>query len=247
MTDPITAFIDFMRSVDCGPDASVQIAADDVMHRYRLEGDKPKTENGSYILRVDPDGFAVGGCMNFRQQVWHKWHTKSPRKVTDEEREAWKKRQAEAREKQDRERQEAADAAHVKAKRIWAEAERTGSNAYLERKSFTAEQIGCRMSRGSVVVPMWSGKKLVGLQFIDDEGDKLFLKGCAKEGAYHAIPGEGDLIVIGEGLATMAAVKASLGCSVIVAFDAGNLRPVAQAMKLAYPDKRVVFAADGDQ
>jgi len=244
--DPISAFIDFMRSVDCGPDATVNIDADDKMHRFRLDGDKPKTENGSYILRVDPDGFAVGGCMNFRQQVWHKWHIKTPRKVSDEEREAWKQRQKEARDKQDRERLEAAEAAHVKAKRIWAEAERAGSNAYLERKGFTAEQIGCRMSRGSVVVPMWSAKKLVGLQFIDDDGDKLFLKGCAKEGAYHAMPGEGDMIVIGEGLATMAAVRAALGCSVIVAFDAGNLKPVAQAMKLAYPDKRVVFAADAD-
>ena len=48
-------------------------------------------------------------------------------------------------------------------------------------------------------------------------------------------------------MATMAAVKAALRCSVIVAFDAGNLKPVAQAMKLAYPDKRVVFAAEADQ
>lgn len=244
--DTITAFIDFMRSVDCGPSSEVQIEADDKRHYYRLDGDKPKTEKASYCIKVEPNGFAVGWCRNFRDGIVHKWNAKSPRKATEAERAEWKRRTEETKAAQARELAAAHEEAHEKAKAIWAAADRAGSNAYLDRKGFTVEQIGCRMSRGKVVVPMWAGKKLVGLQFIDDEG-KLFLKGCAKDGAYHAIPGEGDLIVVGEGLATMAAVKAALGCSVIVAFDAGNLKPVAQAMKLAYPDKRVVFAADADQ
>lgn len=248
-TDPITAFIDHMRSVDCGPSSEVQIEADDKRRRYRLEADSSmgKTAlNGSYVLMVEPDGFAWGGFQNFREGIWHKWHTKASRKISEGQRDEWKRRTAEARATQERELAEQHEAAHQKAKLIWGEAAREGSNAYLDRKGFTVQQIGCRMSRGKVVVPMWAGKRLVGLQFIDDEG-KLFLKGCAKEGAYHAIPGDGDLIVVGEGLATMAAVNAALGCSVVVAFDAGNLKPVAQAMKLAYPDKRVVFAADADQ
>jgi len=247
MSDPIAAFIEFMHEADCPPALSVTINADDKMHRYMLSGDKPKTENGSYILRVDADGFAVGGCMNFRDQVWHKWHTKSPRKITDEERAAWKKRTDDARIQQEKERLEAQAAAAVKAQQIWSEAERKGSNAYLDRKGFTAEQLGCRVSRGAIVVPMWSDGKLVSLQFIDAEGDKLFLKSGVKEGAYHAIKGDGDLLVIGEGLATMASIHASLGCSVIVAFDAGNLKPVAHVMRKKYPDKRIVFAADADQ
>jgi len=247
MSDPISAFIDFMHEADCPPASSVTINADDKMHRYMLSGDKPKTENGSYILRVDADGFAVGGCMNFRDQVWHKWHTKSPRKVTDEERAAWKKRQEDARIKHDADRAEAAQAAALKAQQIWSEAARKGSNAYLDRKGFTAEQLGCRVSRGQIVVPMWADGKIVGLQFIGDDGDKLFLKSSAKEGAYHAVKGDGDLLVIGEGLATMGAIHAALGCSVIVAFDAGNLKPVAQVMRKKYPEKRIIFAADGDQ
>jgi len=247
MSDPISAFIDFMHEADCPPASSVTINADDKMHRYMLSGDKPKTENGSYILRVDADGFAVGGCMNFRDQVWHKWHTKSPRKVTDEERAAWKKRQEDARIKQDADRADAAQAAALKAQQIWSEAARKGSNAYLDRKGFTAEQLGCRVSRGQIVVPMWADGKIVGLQFIGDDGDKLFLKSSAKEGAYHAVKGDGDLLVIGEGLATMGAIHAALGCSVIVAFDAGNLKPVAQVMRKKYPEKRIIFAADGDQ
>jgi len=247
LTDPLTAFIDHMHASDCAPDSSAAIIADDKMHRFRLAGDKPKTQNGSYILRVDPDGFGVGGCMNFRDQVWHKWHTKSSRKATDEERAAWRKRTDDAKAAQERERKQESDAAAIKAADIWGKADRAGTNAYLERKGFTAESLGCRMSRGSAVVPMWSGGKIVGLQFIDGEGDKLFLKSSAKDGSYHAIKGTGDLLVIGEGLATMGAISKALGCSVVVAFDAGNLKPVAKAMRLKYPDKRIVIAADGDQ
>ena len=247
MSDPISAFIDHMRDVECAPDASVQITADDKMHSFRLNGDKPKFEKGSYILRVDPDGFAVGGCMNFRDGIWHKWHTKAARKTTDAERAEWKARADAARKAQDKARSDEAAAAAIKASEIWKAATPTGSNAYLTRKGFTAEALGCRMSRGSVVVPMWSDGKITGLQFIDDDGGKLFLKSSAKEGAYHAIKGEGDLLVIGEGLATMGAIHASIGCSVIVAFDAGNIKPVAQVMRKKYPEKRIVIAADGDQ
>jgi len=247
MTDPISAFIDHMRSVGCAPDASVAIVANDKSTRYRLEGDRPNTTNGLYVLNVDHDGFAYGRCINFRDGVSHSWHSKSTRKASDEDRAAWKKRRDDAKVAQERERAAEAAAAAEKARRIWAEADREGSNAYLDRKGLTLAHIGCRMSRGSVVVPMWSSKKLVGLQFIDGDGDKLFLKGTAKEGAYHAIPGTGDMIVIGEGLATMAAVQRALGCSAVIAFDAGNLKPVAQAMDKAYPEKRIVIAADADQ
>jgi putative DNA primase/helicase len=247
MTDPISAFIDHMRDVECAPDAAVQITADDTMHYFRLDGDKPEVEKASYILRIDADGFAVGGCMNYRDGIWHKWHIKAARKTTDAERAEWKARTDAARKKQDKARADEAAAAAIKASEIWKAATPTGTNAYLARKGFTAEALGCRMSRGSVVVPMWSDGKITGLQFIDDDGGKLFLKSSAKEGAYHAIKGDGDLLVIGEGLATMGAIHATIGCSVIVAFDAGNLKPVAQVMRKKYPDKRIVIAADGDQ
>lgn len=246
MIDPIADFIDHMRSHDCGPDASVQIVADDKRHRYRLDGDKPKTENGSYCLKVEPDGFAVGWCMSFRDQVVHKWHTKSSRKATAEERAEWKRKRDTAAARQEKERQDAADEAAAKSAEIWKSAERSGTNDYLTKKGFTAEEIGCRMSRGSVVVPMWRDGRIVGVQFIDGDGGKRFVSGCEKTGAYHAIKGEGDLIVICEGLATGGAIHRALGCTVVVAFDAGNLGPVARVISGKYPDTRFAIAADHD-
>lgn len=185
--------------------------------------------------------------MSFRDQVWHKWHIRSPRNVTDEQRDEWRKKREAAQAKQEQERAQQAAEAADKSARVWAEAARDGESEYLTRKGFKASEIGVRISRGDVVVPMWRDGKIVGAQFIMPDGSKRFVAGCEKTGAYHAIPGDGDLLMIGEGLATMAAVKAALGCSVVIAFDAGNLKPVAEAMRLKYPDKRIAFAADGDQ
>ena len=54
-------------------------------------------------------------------------------------------------------------------------------------------------------------------------------------------------IVIGEGYATAASLKQSLGFATVSAFDSGNLAAVAQALHLKFPDKPVVIAGDDDR
>lgn len=246
--DQISTFIDAMRASDCGPASDVEIIADDTFRRYRIDGDKPRTQNGSYVLRVDGDGFAVGGFQSFRDQVWHAWHSRAPRKTTPEDREARKARLAEARERQDAARAaEAAEAAR-KASIVWREAAKSGSSDYLARKGIAdVSEVHCRLSRGDVVVPMWRDGKIVGAQFIRPDGSKRFVAGTAKTGAYHAIPGAGtDRIVVAEGLATGWAVWKSTGDTVAIAFDAGNLRAVVDALRSKYPDAVMIVAADHD-
>lgn len=247
MSDAISKFIDFMASVGCAPETSSDISADDKMTRFRLAGDKPKVLNGSYVLRVDADGFACGGCKSFRDGVWHSWHVRSGRGATEEEKQAWAEKREKAKEQQDALRAAAAASAAEKASAVWKAADRTGSNDYLTRKGLDLTAIGCRMSRGDVVVPMWSGGITVGVQFIMPDGDKRFISGCAKEGSYHAIKGSDGPLIIGEGLATVAVVQRATGLDAIVAFDAGNLRPVAEAMREKFPDREIIFAADNDQ
>ena len=52
--------------------------------------------------------------------------------------------------------------------------------------------------------------------------------------------------IIAEGYATAADLHEATGLRVIVAFDAGNLEPVAAAMRRKWPDKPLVIAADDD-
>jgi len=247
MTDALAAFLDHMRQHDCGPADGVQINPDDQWHRFRLEGDRPRVENGSYKLRIEPDGFAFGVVQNFRDQVHHGWHSKSTRKASPEDRAAWKQKAADAKRDADEEHAANADAAAARAKDQWRAASTTEDADYLTRKKLDLTLIGCRVHDGSVLVPMWSGAKMVGLQTIAPDGSKLFTKGLAKIGAYHVIKGDDAMVVIGEGLATCGAIHAAIGCMVIVAFDAGNLKPVAIATRKAKPQSRIVIASDGDQ
>ncbi|MDZ7904617.1 MAG: hypothetical protein U5N55_01625 [Cypionkella sp.] len=246
MTDQVAAFVEHMRAAGCAPAQGVAINADDKWHRYCIDGDKPKTLNGSYKLKIEPDGFAVGVCKSFREGVAHGWHIKSARKASTEEKAEWKRKAAAARAKADEEAAKLGADAASRAKAMWAKL-RPAQTPYLDQKQLKAATIGTRERAGLCVVPMWSNGQMVGLQFIAPDGSKRFMRNSAKEGAYHVIKGDEAIIVIAEGLATGAAIHDALGCMVVVAFDAGNLKPVAKAIRQRKPDAKIVIGADADQ
>lgn len=249
MSDQLSDFIDHMRSAGVGPHDPAEIIPDDVKRRYRLEGDKAKTKNGSYALRIEPDGFAFGWALSFREGHTHKWHTKSTKKLTDDERAAFKAKAAAAKKARDAKSAEESASAAKKAERIWNERCQTeGTTEYLTRKQVPLN--GARVMGDMVVVPLKAGGKLVGLQFIKPDGSKVFNKNVAKEGSYFSIAKKGDdlgQIIICEGFATGGSLRAATGCPVIVAFDAGNLKPVAAIIRKKYPDAAITIAADNDQ
>ncbi len=248
MSDPIEAFLDHMRSVGCDPfDASV-IVADDKRHRFRLADDRAKTINGAYQLRVEGDGFAFGWCKNWREGITHSWHVKTARKASAEEKAAWKEKAVLAR--QERDRAEAATwaASAARAKRLWARCDKTGTAGYLTRKG--CSYYTARFTRGLLVVPVYGADGIMSLQFIAEDGAKRFLKDSQLTGGYFPIASKGEAIerlLICEGFATGAALRDALGWPVVCAFNAGNLVPVAKAMRAKYPDARIVIAADNDQ
>ncbi len=126
---------------------------------------------------------------------------------------------------------------------------------YLARKGVEPE--ACRFfSDGTVLVPMvhydaTDGGKLAGLQKIAPDGTKRFNKGMAKEGAACRLgppPSDGDIILITEGYATGLSIREAVVRSlpVFVAFDAGNLKAVAQRLRARYPLSPFIFCADDD-
>jgi antirestriction protein ArdC/phage/plasmid primase-like uncharacterized protein len=106
------------------------------------------------------------------------------------------------------------------------------------------------------------------VQSISPEGEKKFEYGSRKKGAIHLI-GEsifkkiaydqayqspslfGDLkeqpeILLAEGYSTGASLFRATGLPVVVAFDAGNLRPVAEALRRKFPKADLTICADND-
>lgn len=92
------------------------------------------------------------------------------------------------------------------------------------------------------------GGSIASLQTIDDAGEKRFLHGGKKASGSFTL---GDLteattILICEGYATGASLHEASGIPVVVAFDAGNLKPVAQALRAAHPGSTLCLCADDD-
>ncbi len=131
--------------------------------------------------------------------------------------------------------------------KIWDALPDAGASDYLACKQVKAW--GLRFSRGSVVVPVRNAERaLVGLQFIQGNGDKKFLTGTQKRGSWHLL---GDItprapIAIVEGYVTGASIRQAMGWTVAVAFDAGNVLAVAKALHAQHPDAIFMICADDD-
>lgn len=248
MTDTTAAFIDEMRKFGCAPADPSEILDDDKRRRYQLDGDKRGVKNASYQLKTEPDGFAVGWFQSFKEGETHKWHSKANRKATDAERKEWQERLKAAKAEREKAEKEAQDKAANEAQAVWKQASAEGSNAYLEKKGHKLH--GARMHDGKVVIPIYGAGGIVGMQTIDGTGFKKFNEGLAMKGGYFPIADKNDdksTMLICEGWATGAALRDATGMPVVVAFNAGNLKPVAQMLAKKYPETRFVIAADNDQ
>ncbi|EBL3413407.1 DUF927 domain-containing protein [Salmonella enterica] len=103
---------------------------------------------------------------------------------------------------------------------------------------------------GSILLALVDASgEVAAAQTITPQGEKKVLYGSAKRGAWHLVnqPQEVTEIIIAEGLATtLTAHLIRPGALAVVALDAGNLPPVAEAMRQLYPGAAIIIAGDND-
>lgn len=139
------------------------------------------------------------------------------------------------------------DAAATRAAEMWARATMVTGHPYAQRKLIEPE--GARMLGDELLIPLRHGPGApVGLQRIKPDGTKLFLKGTPSGGAYTVLgkPNKQGTIVIAEGWATACSIRQATEHCVVVAFNSGNLLPVARKIRAALPEARMIIAADDD-
>ncbi|MCP5450965.1 MAG: toprim domain-containing protein [Gammaproteobacteria bacterium] len=260
MIDHVDSFRSAMAAV--GLDYAGEIIADGTLHRFKNNGDK--TTNSWYVLHGD--GLPAGTFGDYKRGIKETWCAKSAENLTEEERAErdrhWKQQQ----EIREAERRRQHDAASIEAQKILDAAQpATDDHPYLKRKqvrAYPGVMVGAwsqRRANDPLLIPLRTAAgKLASVQAIFSEKrgdrDKDFLKGGAKTGAFFVLgdPATADVIYIAEGYATAASVldaadgEESCWCA-IMACDAGNLRPVAEAVHALYPGKRIVIAADNDR
>jgi putative DNA primase/helicase len=212
--------------------------------RYRVQGDKPGSTNGWAVLHAGAAPAGVFG--SWRTGVSQSWRGEAPAGETPKARAARERALQAARRQRDEELQRVQASARERAAKLWSRA-RPASNAhtYLQRKKVHA--YGLRLLRDSLVIPARDVRGVLhSLQFIDADGNKRFLTGGRLRGCYYAIGKPDGLLLLAEGYATAATLHQATGAAVACAFNAGNLLPVALAMRRKFPAMRVVVCADND-
>ena len=145
-------------------------------------------------------------------------------------------------------------AAAKRAAAIWdACVTESGSHTYLQAKKIGphgAKRGLCDdAEHAPLVVPMRDIEGMLwSLQFIATNGEKRFMAGGRVTGCYFALsePMDAERFIICEGFATGASLAECFSGAVIVAFNAGNLKPVADALRIVFPTMPMVIAADWD-
>jgi putative DNA primase/helicase len=220
----------------------------------RVEGGKRSKKQGWYVLyevRLTNDETIIAGAFGNYKTDFKAKIERDAKHWSDADRAEYKIRMQAARQAQADADVEMRRQCAERARQTWTNLRDSGASPYLQRKKVMA--FGVRFARGTVVVPVCVATgALVGLQFIGPDGDKKFLTGTPKKGAFHMLgiyaPAESGShqILIAEGYATAATVHMATGLPTVMAFDAGNLKPVALALRALYPDARFAFCADDD-
>lgn len=150
---------------------------------------------------------------------------------------------------------------------IWSELKPAGEHPYLAKKGVKSHglRVGAwnvvnkdtgevrRVTDQALLVPIKDRTGRVhSMQAIMPNGSKLYLAGGAKAGNFYAIGKPQELNgrkvwVLAEGFATAASIHEATGHAALVCFDAGNLLPVAAAIRERQPEAIILLAADDDR
>jgi putative DNA primase/helicase len=219
---------------------------DGKLHRFSTDG-KPSHKNGWYFLHNDatPWGQAGSWDVNGGEPVCH-WSEKSDTTLTQAERDTQQAQQRTMKAQRDANKVAEQKSAATDAAQRLAAAPPCTQHSYLKAKGVQGHGVKVD-GDGFLIVPMIdTAGQLRSLQTIAPDGDKRFLFGGQIKGCYHAIGKPADRLIVCEGYATGASIHESTGHAVAVAFNAGNLEPVALALRTKYPALKIIIAADDD-
>jgi len=242
--NPVDEFIGAIREAGIAITEPERIGADGNITRFHVDGDRHGSRHGWAVLFQDAHG-AGGSFGHWRSGMSGTWHM-GRGKLTRAEQERLHQTIEQTKRLRQADRRRREQDAQKRAAELWAQATAPDArHPYLLRKH--VQPHGIRQLDDKLVIPARDAAgKLWTLEFIYPDGDKRFLSGGRKRGCYFGIGKLGDELLVCEGFATGASLYESTGHAVAVAFDCGNLEPVARALRDTHPQTRITIAADND-
>lgn len=240
----------------CEPRHISDLVADDKRRYIGCALDKQSAKKTiAYQLRVD-DEFGVGWFRSFKHGMSAgqtvRFTNKSPRKLTPEQKDEWKKKVAAAKksaEERNSARRNSQERAAKRLQRAINNLPKAVEHAYLTAKNVQAH--GLRLRRGELIMPIYQTDGLPwSFQRISNDGGKWFLRGGVVDGGYFPLADKNtdkSLLLITEGFATAATTRENTNAAIICAMNAGNLKKVAIAMRKKYPESKIILIADNDR
>ncbi|NWB48791.1 toprim domain-containing protein [Pseudomonas gingeri] len=241
MTDATILFRDALQSV-YGPLDWLPVPDGDI-HRFHVSGDKQGSQNGWYVLYLD--NISAGAFGSWKAGGASTWSSREP--ADHREAEQVRQRIEQARQQREAEQRQRQLETATLAQRWWRDARRADpDHAYLIAKGVRPH--GLRQRGDDLLVPLYAGGVLTNLQRIALDGGKRFLFGGRIKGAYSPLGRitPGKPLCICEGFATGATLYES-GYTVACAMNAGNLKPVALALRAEYHTTEIIIAGDDDR
>lgn len=222
---------------------------------HRFPGmDKKRGDDAGWCKLFDDGRGGVFG--DFSTGLDEHWQAETERTYSPEERQAFRQRCEAERKALDAEQLQQHEATAAKAAEILAAA--GGDPAQHPYTLKKAVSFGHRVKRGAwlqrgwndvLLIPIYgTDGKIWTLEAINTDGEKDYLKGGRKRGGFHPLGkiSGASRVLIGEGLATVAAVHTVDGSPGVAAMDAGNLSAVALAVRSMAPDAELILLADND-
>lgn len=244
----------WLAGIDCGRKTG---------QRCAVEGQRQGGWYSLHTIRLDDGRDALVGAF-----CWYSGAEANLRKIelrvdgkvarlSPEQREAMRAKQRAAEAAAEAQQREKNDRAARQAMHTWSKCSADGESAYLKRKGVAGYGVKYSPS-GALVIPMHDTHgRIHGLQVIRPERprkpngdlgrDKDFWPaGLAKKGHFFQIGATTSVILIVEGYVTGASVHQATDLCTVVAFDAGNLMSVAQAIARKYRTAKILICADDD-
>lgn len=222
---------------------------------HRFPGlDKKRGNDAAWCKLFDDGGGGVFG--DFSTGLDEHWQAETERTYTAEERQVFRKRIEAERQQREAEELRQHEAVAKVAAAILAKANDDPVQHPYGLKKVVA--FGPRVKRGAwpqrgwtdaLLIPIYGADgKVWTLEAINPDGEKDYLKGGRKRGGFYLL-GKirgASRVLVGEGLATVAAVHAVDGAPAVAAMDSGNLSAVALAVRAMAPDAEIILLADND-
>jgi phage/plasmid primase-like uncharacterized protein len=218
------------------------LMADGEIHRVPHSTSRKSKGSGWYVIHEGDNDFLCANYGAWNEGTSGEWFSTVRSSWTAADKATMRRQRAAIKSKRD----EAYKMAASKAVEEIAQTKDASPNhQYLKGKG--VKPYGIRQDGVDLIIPAQQADGSVSTyQRIRPDGSKRFLKDGKAGGSFYQIGEIGSVIYIAEGYATAATIHEATSETVVVAFYAGNIKPVSEALRGRY-SLPIVIAADDDE